>query len=87
MANGLAKYHDISPCSTAVDPERRYPNRSDQDAQNINRINRHSPMRTHAGGIVVHVAASQLTSSKLCMTSNPIDEKPSKLPSPSILMC
>jgi hypothetical protein len=39
------------------------------------------------GGIIVQVAASQLTSSKLCMTSNPIDEKPSKLPSPSICTC
>jgi hypothetical protein len=36
------------------------------------------------GGIIVHVAASQLTSSKLCSTSNPIAENPSKLPSPSI---
>jgi len=35
---------------------------------------------------MVHVAASQLTSSKLCITSNPIVEKPSKLPSPSICM-
>lgn len=37
-----------------------------------------------AGGIVVHVAASQETSSKLCITSKPIEEKPSKFPSPSI---
>ena len=36
------------------------------------------------GGIIVHVAASQLTSSKLCSTSNPMAEKPSKFPSPSI---
>ena len=33
---------------------------------------------------MVHVAASQLTSSKLCSTSNPMAEKPSKFPSPSI---
>ena len=38
----------------------------------------------HDGGIIVHVAASQLTSSKLCSTSNPMAENPSKLPSPSI---
>ena len=42
------------------------------------------PVSSHDGGIIVHVAASQLTSSKLCTTSKPMAEKPSKLPSPSI---
>lgn len=38
----------------------------------------------HEGGTIVHVAASQDTSSKLCRFENPIALKPSKLPSPSI---
>lgn len=33
---------------------------------------------------MVQVAASQLTSSKLCNTLKPIADSPSKLPSPSI---
>lgn len=35
------------------------------------------------GCIIVQVAASQLTSSKLCSMLNPIEERQSKLPSPS----
>jgi hypothetical protein len=41
------------------------------------------PMPSHEGCIIVQVAASQLTSSKLCSMLNPIEERQSKLPSPS----
>lgn len=37
----------------------------------------------HDGCIIDQVAASQLTSSKLCSMVKPIDERQSKLPSPS----
>jgi hypothetical protein len=39
---------------------------------------------THDGGTIVHVAASQLTSSKVCSKSKPMADKPPLLPSPSI---
>lgn len=42
-----------------------------------------SQMAPYVGCIIVQVAASQLTSSKLCNMLNPIEERQSKLPSPS----
>lgn len=41
------------------------------------------PARSYDECIIVQVAASQLTSSKLWSMLNPIEERQSKLPSPS----
>ena len=44
----------------------------------------HARFIFHDGGTIVQVAASQLTSSKVCSKSNPMADNPSWLPSPSI---